>query len=59
MSTENLLKENEKEAKLRDLAFDENQSSSFLFIIIGLLAFALLTKFNVFAPSTNIGTGFA
>ena len=59
MSTENLLKENEEDAKLRDLAFDENQSSSFLFIIIGLLLFALLTKFNVFAPSTNIGTGFA
>ena len=59
MSTENLLKENDEKDKLRDLAFDENQSSSFLFIIIGLLGFALLTKFNVFAPSTNIGTGFA
>ena len=59
MSTENLLKENEEKDKLRDLAFDENQSSSFLFIIIGLLGVALLTKFNVFAPSTNIGTGFA
>ena len=59
MATEQMLKENENEGKLRDLAFDEKQNSSFLFIVIGLFSFALLTKFNVFAPSTNIGTGFA
>jgi hypothetical protein len=44
--------------KLIETTFGEKQSSSYLFIVIGLLIFALLLKFNVLAgvPITGSGT---
>jgi hypothetical protein len=48
----------EESEKLIETMFGEKQSSSYLFIVIGLLIFALLIKFNVLAgvPITGSGT---
>ena len=48
----------DKGDKLIEKIFNEKQSSSYLFIVLGLLSFALLLKFDVLAgePITNSGT---
>ena len=43
--------------KLIETMFGEKQSSSYLFIVIGLLLFALLLKFNVLAGEPITGSG--
>jgi hypothetical protein len=47
-----VLDNKDKGDKLVDISFDENRSSSYLFIVLGLLSFALLTKFNVFSGAS-------
>ena len=59
IKTQKLLNKLDKEGNMAELAFDENKNSSYLFFVLGMLLFALLTKFNVFeADSLGVGGGF-
>ena len=59
IKTKKMLNKLEKEGNMSELAFDENKNSSYLFFVLGMLLFALLTKFNVFeADSLGVGGGF-
>jgi hypothetical protein len=53
-----MLDKKDKSDKLVEIMFDKKRSSSYLFIVLGLLSFALLTKFNVLsgAPLQTSGT---
>ena len=42
---------------LGEIIFDEKRSSSYLFFVVGMLIFALLTKFNVLAGSPLQSSG--
>ena len=52
------LDKKEKGDKLVEIIFDKKRSSSYLFFVLGMLIFALLTKFNVLAgaPLQSSGT---
>jgi len=59
IKTKKMLNKLDKEGDMAELAFDENKNSSYLFFVLGMLLFALLTKFNVFeADSLGVGGGF-
>ena len=53
-----LLDKQDKSEKLVEIIFDQKRSSSYLFFVLGMLIFALLTKFNVLAgaPLQSSGT---
>ena len=53
-----LLDKQDKSEKLVEIVFDQKRSSSYLFFVLGMLIFALLTKFNVLAgaPLQSSGT---
>jgi hypothetical protein len=52
-----LLNKQDKSEKLVEIIFDEKRSSSYLFFVVGMLIFALLTKFNVLAGSPLQSSG--
>ena len=59
IKTKKMIIKLEKEGNMSELAFDKNKNSSYLFFVLGMLLFALLTKFNVFeADSLGVGGGF-